>query len=72
MIVTVMAKRTIRNTIKVVSTSAGLVFLFVLPNGFNQLLLFIGSIVVLLVCFVLWTLLFGDEHTGWWPDKPEQ
>jgi len=39
---------------------------------FNQVLLFMASMAVLLVCLLFWLLLFGDEHTGYWPDKPEQ
>ncbi len=37
------------------------------------LLLFVGSIVVLLVCFVLLKLLEDDdENTGYWPDDPRK
>jgi protein-S-isoprenylcysteine O-methyltransferase Ste14 len=67
-----MAKRIIRSAIKVVAAIAGAVFLLCPVRAFNHLLLFIGSTAVLLVCLLLWLLLFGDEHTGWWPDKPEQ
>jgi hypothetical protein len=66
-----MAKRIIRSAIKVVAASAGAVFLACPVREFNQLLLFVASMAVLLVCLVLWLLLFGNEHTGWWPDKPE-
>lgn len=68
-----MAKRIIRHTIKAIAVVAGLVFWLVPPTkGFNELLVFIGSMVVLLICLVLWLLLFGDERTGWWPEKPER
>jgi len=67
-----MAKRIIRSAIKVVAAIAGAVFLACPVREFNQLLLFIGSMAVLLVCLLLWLLLFGNEQTGWWPDKPEQ
>ncbi len=67
-----MAKRIVRDAIKIVSMVAGLVFLIVIPSGFDQLLLLVGSIVVLLVCFLVWMLMFGDEHTGWWPDEPRR
>jgi uncharacterized membrane protein HdeD (DUF308 family) len=67
-----MAKRIVRSAIKVVAVIAGLVCMFVPASEFNQLLLFIGSLVVLLLCLLLWLLLFGNEDTGWWPDKPEQ
>jgi len=67
-----MAKRIIRSGIKVVAAIAGAVFLVVPVREFNHLLLFIGSMAVLLVCLLLWLLLFGNEQTGWWPDKPEQ
>lgn len=66
-----MAKSIIRSALKVVAAIAGLVCLFCPVREFKQLLLFIGSMAVLLVCLLLWLLLFGDEHTGWWPDKPE-
>ena len=69
---TQMIKRTIRSAIKVAATIAALVFVFVPTHAFNQLLLFLGSMVVLLICLLLWLLLFGDENTGYWPDKPEQ
>jgi Mn2+/Fe2+ NRAMP family transporter len=67
-----MAKRIVRSAIKIVAAIAALVFVIVPTHEFNQLLFFVGSMVVLLVCLLLWLLLFGDEDTGWWPDKPEQ
>jgi hypothetical protein len=66
-----MAKRIVRSAIKVVAAIAALVFVIAPTHEFNQLLFFIGSMVVLLICLLLWLLLFGDEHTGYWPDKPE-
>lgn len=66
-----MAKRIIRSAIKVVAAIAALVFAIAPTHEFNQLLFFVGSMVVLLICLLLWLLLFGDKDTGYWPDKPE-
>ena len=70
--VTVMGKvkLIIRKVITVVAVLAVAVFVFVPPGPYP--ILFFGSIVVLLICLVVWLLLFGDEHTGWWPDKPNK
>jgi O-antigen/teichoic acid export membrane protein len=66
-----MAKPIIRNGIEVVVAIAGLVFLLVRPHDLISFFILIGSMVVLFVCFWLWELLFGKEHTGQ-PDKPGQ
>jgi len=67
-----MPKRVIRKAIKALAVTAGLVFLFVLPNTFAELALFAGSIVVLLVCLFLWHLLDLGEDDGFWPGKPHE
>ena len=67
-----MAKHIIRTAIKVVAAIAAVV-LFLIPTGpFHGLILFVGSIVVLLVCLLLWLLLDGTENTGFWPRDPGQ
>ncbi len=52
---------------------AGIVFVLARMTTTTGLILFVGSIVVLLVCFVLSNLLEGnDENTGYWPDDLKQ
>jgi hypothetical protein len=63
-----MAKRIARKAIKAIAVAAAVVFLFARLD----LILNAVSIGVLLICFIAWALLFGDEHTGWWPDKPDK
>jgi hypothetical protein len=63
-----MAKHIVRTAIKVVATIAAVVLVLVPTGPFYGLILFVGSIVVLLVCFLLWLLLGGDENTGFWPN----
>jgi len=65
-------KRLIRGVIKVVSGIAALVFILARMTTTTGLVLFVGSIVVLLACFVLSKLLEDDdENTGYWPDDPK-
>lgn len=63
-----MAKHIARTAIKVVATIAAVVLVLVPTGPFYGLTLFVGSITVLLVCFLLWLLLGGDENIGFWPD----
>ena len=67
-----MSKRIIRGAIKTVAGIAALVF-FLAPMKTNAgLLLFVGSIVVLLVCFGLLKFLEDDDdNTGYWPTNPK-
>ena len=68
----VVPKRLIRGVIKVVAGIAGVVFIFARMTTTTGLVLFVGSIVVLLGCFVLSKLLEDDdENTGYWPDDPK-
>lgn len=66
-----MAKRIIRSVIEVVAVIAVVVFLLVNPRDSISFFILIGSIAVLLICGLLWELLFGNERTGQ-PDKPGQ
>jgi O-antigen ligase len=67
-----MTKRLIRGAIKTVAGIAVLVFLLARMRTDTGLLLFIGSIVVLLVCFGLLKFLEDDDdNTGYWPTDPK-
>jgi hypothetical protein len=65
-----MAKRIVLKAIKIVAGTAAVVF-WLMPLSTGTLLLFAGSIVVLLICFALSSNL-DDEHTGFWPSKPKE
>jgi hypothetical protein len=66
-------KRLLRRVIKAVAGIAVVVFILARMTTNTGLLLFVGSIVVLLVCFGLLRLLEGDdENTGYWPNDPKQ
>jgi len=59
--------------IKAVAGIAVVVFLLTRFTTNTGVLLFVGSIVVLLVCFGLLKLLEDDdENTGFWPRDPKQ
>ena len=59
--------------LKVVAGIAALVFVFARFTTTTGVLLFVGSIVVLLACFGLLKLLEGDdENTGYWPPDPKR
>ena len=67
-----MTKRLIRGAIKTVAVIAGAVFFLSRMTTNTGLLLFVGSIVVLLVCFGLLKFLEDDdENTGYWTPKPK-
>ncbi len=57
-----MTKRLIRGTIKTVAAIAAVVFLLAPIRTSTGLLLFVGSIVVLLVCFGLLKVLEEDDE----------
>lgn len=68
-----MPKELIRGIIKVVAGIAAVVFILARFTTNTGVLLFVGSIVVLLVCFGLLKLLEGDDqNTGYWPRDPKQ
>ena len=67
------SKRLIRGMIKAVAGIAVVVFVLARFTSDAGVLLFVGSIVVLLVCFGLLKLMEGDdENTGFWPGDPKQ
>jgi hypothetical protein len=67
------AKSLIRGAIKTVAGIAAVVFIVARMSTKTGLLLFVGSIVALLVCFVLLRLLEGDdENTGYWPNDSKR
>jgi hypothetical protein len=66
-----MAKRIVLNIFKVIAGIAAVVFWFVPLATGTQVILFIGSIVVLLVCFAVSSNL-DDDNTGFWPSPPNQ
>jgi hypothetical protein len=67
-----MTKRLIRGAIKTVAGLAALVFFLARLTTNTGLLLFVGSIVVLLVCFGLLRFLEDDDdNTGYWPTNPK-
>jgi hypothetical protein len=66
-------KRLIRGVIKAIAGIAAVVFILARMTTTTGLVLFVGSIVVLLVCFVLSKVLEDDdENTGYWPDDPKR
>jgi len=66
-------KELIRAIIKVVAGIAGVVFILARFTTTTGVLLFVGSIVVLLACFGLLKLLEDDdENTGYWPPDPKR
>jgi hypothetical protein len=66
-----MTKRLIRGAIKTAAGIAVVVFLLARMTTNTGLLLFLGSIVVLLVCFGLLKYLEDDDdNSGYWPTNP--
>jgi len=66
-------KEVIRAVTKVVAGIAAVVFILARFTTRTGVLLFAGSIVVLLVCFGVLKLLEGDdENTGYWPHDRKQ
>jgi len=68
-----MRKRIGLKVVKVVASIAAVVFLLVPLATWTQVLLFIGSIVVLLICSVATKNLDDtndDKDAGYWPNKP--
>jgi len=64
-------KRLIRGVIEAVAGIAAIVFVLAKMTTNTGLVLFVGSVVVVLVCFGLLKLLEGDENTGYWPNDPK-
>jgi hypothetical protein len=65
------AKRVVLNVIKVVAGIAAAVFWFVPLATGTQVVLFVGSIVVLLICFAASSSL-DDSNTGYRPENPAE
>ena len=66
-------KRLIRGVIKAVAGIAVVVFILARFTTNTGMLLFVGSVVVLLACFGRLRVLEGDdENTGYWPRGPRQ
>jgi hypothetical protein len=67
-----MTKRLLRAAIKTVAGIAAVVFLLARMTTSTGLVWFVGSMIVLLVCFVSLKFLEGDdENTGYWPPNPK-
>lgn len=67
-----MTKRLFRAAIKMVVAIAAAVFFLARMTTSTGMLWFVGSIIVLLVCFVLLRFLAeDDEDTGYWPPSPK-
>ena len=67
-----MAKRVFRGAIKTIAGIAALVFFLARMSTSAGLLWFVGSIIVLLLCFVGLKLSEeDDENTGYWPPSPK-
>jgi hypothetical protein len=65
-------KRILRGVVKVVAAAAAAVFfLDSRLSSSTGILLFVGSIAVLLVCLFVWLIFDLREDTGFWPDKPK-
>jgi len=66
-------KRLIRGALKAIAGVAALAFILAPMRTYTGLLIFAGSIVVMLVSFGLLKAMEGeDENTGYWPDDPKQ
>jgi len=65
------AKRILREVVKVVAVSAGVVFLFDNQLSGTAGLVLLGSGAVLLLCLLIW-LIFDLSDTGFWPDQPDK
>jgi hypothetical protein len=57
--------------VKVIAGLAAVVFLILPLSTGTQVLAFVASIVVLLICFGVSSKL-DDDNTGFWPKKPEE
>ena len=63
-------KTVVRKAVKVIALAAGLSLVYDPVGGDFGFVVFVGSIVVLLACLLLWLLFFGqDETSGYWPDN---
>jgi lipopolysaccharide export LptBFGC system permease protein LptF len=65
-----MVKRAILKIVKVLAGIAAVVFWLVPLRTGTQVLLFVASIVVMLLCFALSSGLNENANTGYWPTAP--
>ncbi len=66
-------KRIPRGVVKVVSVLAAAVF--VVDNrlsGTVEIVLFVGSIAILLICLFIWLFFDLERDSGFWPGKPSE
>jgi len=66
-----MGKRVVLNVVKTIAVIAGAVFWFCPLSTATQVLLFVASIVVLLICFGISSGL-DESNSGYWPLKSYQ
>ena len=65
-----MAKRIVRRALEIVALAALLVFWF-FPARNDYFLVFFGcAILILLLCFIVWKVVFPEEDEGYWPEEP--
>ena len=64
-----MARGMIRGAIKVLMLIAGGAFVLSPVTTGWGMVVFLGSLLLFLICLVLWSLLFPDEPHGYWPLK---
>jgi hypothetical protein len=68
-----MTKRLIRGAIKTVAVIAATVLFLGRMTNHAELLVSVGPVVVLVVCFALWKFFEDDDvNTGYWPPKLEK
>jgi urea transporter len=65
-----MTKRVLLNLVKTIAGIAAVVFLLAPLSTWTQVLAFIASIVVMLICFAA-TNHLDDKNTGFWSRNPE-
>ncbi len=66
-----MAKRIVLNVVKGIAGIAAVVFWLMPLRTGTQVLLFAGSIVVMIICVAISNGL-DDKATGYWPKDPDQ
>jgi hypothetical protein len=67
-----MTKRLIRGAIKTVAVIAAAVLFLGRMTNHAELLVSVGPVVVLVVCFALWKFFEDDDvNTGYWPPSPK-
>ena len=67
-----MRKRITLKMVKVAAAIAALMFWFCPLSTGIQVLIFVGSIIVLLICVIVSSDLDDDNDTGYWPPKPSE